>query len=459
MGIVIVIALIIGGALYFSRKPSELEKFRAELRSKGYKLSPQELLGNQKPPWGDSDAYMRVQKHMQEIFTAYEQLDKLNSNRWQFGKLPLMRRGPIDTPFPLTKRDNPWWGGVHTNSANKTWEHMAEVMKQAGSTLQTIRALARKEIPEHGLRTSTPAFMFQILALWLNADALNALRQGSRITALEDLQCLTDLALIGSQEKHLQTQFERIKVIGFALRGSWEILQSAEWTDQELNRIEAAWKRISPLQASEACMVWQLAQAGDVEATVRRHLARASLRDRVTAMVGRIDRDDDALFLLQHASTYLEAVRALQQGEDWTSLKPGLEKIQSSAMSKWNSRYRHLGVRMMAIGFETVFADAIRAEAGRQLLLADVAVRKFRLRHNGTPPKTLRELSPDFLNVASGHDPFSGGDLKYRLIPDGSYLLYSVGIDGVDNGGDLSVDKGQGLFFWGSRDMAWPSCQ
>ena len=113
----------------------------------------------------------------------------------------------------------------------------------------------------------------------------------------------------------------------------------------------------------------------------------------------------------------------------------------------------------MAIGFETVFADAIRAEAGRQLLLADVAVRKFRLRHNGTPPKTLRELSPDFLNVASGHDPFSGGDLKYRLIPDGSYLLYSVGIDGVDNGGDLSVDKGQGLFFWGSRDMAWPSCQ
>lgn len=49
-------------------------------------------------------------------------------------------------------------------------------------------------------------------------------------------------------------------------------------------------------------------------------------------------------------------------------------------------------------------------------------------------------------------------DFKYQANPDGSYSLYSVGVDGVDNEGDTSVSPGEKPF-WYSRDMVWPYCR
>ena len=49
-----------------------------------------------------------------------------------------------------------------------------------------------------------------------------------------------------------------------------------------------------------------------------------------------------------------------------------------------------------------------------------------------------------------------GHDLRYRLNPDGTYLLYSVGEDGVDNGGDPTPEKEKRLYFLNGRDWVWP---
>ena len=77
-----------------------------------------------------------------------------------------------------------------------------------------------------------------------------------------------------------------------------------------------------------------------------------------------------------------------------------------------------------------------RCAAMRRLLLVELALMSFRETH-GRIPQQLDELVPEFL-PAVPQDPFGAGSLKYRLIADGkSYLLYSVGADGVDNGGKL----------------------
>jgi hypothetical protein len=49
-----------------------------------------------------------------------------------------------------------------------------------------------------------------------------------------------------------------------------------------------------------------------------------------------------------------------------------------------------------------------------------------------------------------------GKDLRYRLNADGTYLLYSVGEDGVDNGGDPTPKEGKGPGFRNGRDWVWP---
>jgi hypothetical protein len=77
--------------------------------------------------------------------------------------------------------------------------------------------------------------------------------------------------------------------------------------------------------------------------------------------------------------------------------------------------------------------------AKMRLLICDLAIRAYSLEHGRNPAK-LADLVPAYL-PAVPQDPFSGGPLVYRLKPTG-YLLYGVGVDGVDDGGRSSGPGG-----------------
>lgn len=99
----------------------------------------------------------------------------------------------------------------------------------------------------------------------------------------------------------------------------------------------------------------------------------------------------------------------------------------------WEHRWRLLQLRGM--WERTLQASATtfnRSLARRRLFCGHLALRRFRWAE-GDYPKTLNELVPRFLKSLPP-DPFSGGSLIYRRLPQG-YLLYSVGEDGVDDGG------------------------
>jgi hypothetical protein len=50
-----------------------------------------------------------------------------------------------------------------------------------------------------------------------------------------------------------------------------------------------------------------------------------------------------------------------------------------------------------------------------------------------------------------------GKPLRYRLRPDGSWVIYSVGTNGQDQGGDPTpVDTNAEPGFWAGRDLLWP---
>jgi hypothetical protein len=77
--------------------------------------------------------------------------------------------------------------------------------------------------------------------------------------------------------------------------------------------------------------------------------------------------------------------------------------------------------------------------AKMRLLICDLAIRAYWLDHGRNPAK-LADLVPDYLPEVP-KDPFNGGQLVYRLAPNG-YLLYSVGVNGVDDGGKNSGPTG-----------------
>lgn len=83
-------------------------------------------------------------------------------------------------------------------------------------------------------------------------------------------------------------------------------------------------------------------------------------------------------------------------------------------------------------GLSAAGQAAARNEAERDATRVALAIERFRLRESRLPEK-LDELVPGFLESVPS-DPFNSGPLRYRT-DETEYLVYSVGPNGVDDGG------------------------
>ena len=418
-------------------------RLRAKLKARGFKLSTAELIAARTGPSRD----------LHELVEATLELKKVNFPQFP-GEFHLMNFGSSNVLVSFTKSEKPFWAAADTNLCSKTWKELAEAVRKAAPPLQRVRAAASQMIPETGLGEKTPVFDFIHVAFWLAADAMSAARQASREEALADLEALNDLALIGSNEKCHITQIGRAAVISISVKTTWELLQSEGWTDEELRRMEISWMKVLPLGVVTAAAEGDLAGVDEGVKDVQKELLQAPLQERLVTMAGLMDKGADTEFLFEWHLANWEAARALLDGRPWPALRPDLTRLKLEALSRRKSRYRHLVLRRLMTPIDSTFATCAGCEAARQLLLTDIANKRFQLHHDGSLPKTIQQLRPAFLDPASGRDIFGVGDLKYRPGVGGAYLLYSVGRDGVDDAGSLSVlDRASP--FWEWRDIVW----
>lgn len=63
-----------------------------------------------------------------------------------------------------------------------------------------------------------------------------------------------------------------------------------------------------------------------------------------------------------------------------------------------------------------------------------LAVERFRLAHQNSLPHTLADIPSDLLSAVPS-DPFDGAPLRFKLIPQRGYMVYSIGPDRHDDGG------------------------
>ena len=85
---------------------------------------------------------------------------------------------------------------------------------------------------------------------------------------------------------------------------------------------------------------------------------------------------------------------------------------------------------------QSLLGLAAEAEARRRILIAAIALKRYRGRHGGYP-KALQELVPELLQ-SPPIDFMDGKPLRYQLTDDGHFVLYSVGLDCVDDGGNAA---------------------
>ena len=97
------------------------------------------------------------------------------------------------------------------------------------------------------------------------------------------------------------------------------------------------------------------------------------------------------------------------------------------------------GTNVMLLGFPALakIGEACsRIQAALRCEATALAAERYRREH-GAWPQSLDLLSPDLI-ASVPNDPFTGDPLIYRRLPD-SVVIYSVGLDGKDDGGNVDV--------------------
>jgi hypothetical protein len=128
------------------------------------------------------------------------------------------------------------------------------------------------------------------------------------------------------------------------------------------------------------------------------------------------------------------------------------QKQAFDQVDKETRQSKSITVRLFMPAVTKVSEANRRQQANMRSALVGMAVERYRLK-NGHYPESLDAVCKAGLLTAIPTDPYSGQPLRYKVLPDG-VVIYSVGFDGVDDGGnirrDRALDRGvdQGFRLW-----------
>jgi hypothetical protein len=447
-----------------------LAEYKAKLRARGEKLTFVEL-GYPFP--------VETNANLENFIAVADRL----SARSGFPKsLDWM---PYDSPGKVVAfwRTEP--GSSSGTQSFAHWDQLGEDMKASAELLAQVRAELERLPRRFGWNHTNPFASNQprnpfvqkrIAAQFLGADCLFALREDNLARAQSNLRALTQLAQLHSDDPTLISGMIRVAVSGLGLTATWHSLQADGWDDKSLASLQRDWEAVDLVKALENAVLGERSWGQSVFTMVRSDEADA--RNQVSLFFGnsssslkrqlqgavenafwRANLDADELFYLRTIQARLDTIRQLKTKASAVLLQREISG-QDSAFSQEYTKplwaYRHYFSANAIPNYGRAFEVTVQREGDRRMTITAIALKRFHLRH-GRHPAALAELAPEFL-AAELIDPWSGKTFHYRREADGTFTLYSVGMDGEDNGGDASFGQSasQSTSMWSGKDAVWP---
>jgi hypothetical protein len=475
---VAVVLSAIAGIIWFAshRGAGVAEKYKAELRAKGEKLSFAEL-GFPRQPENEAG--------LARLTNAVAQIQPGGFFPGLLSPMHFVGPGRAQVSWRSSEVVPTNNGGGTTNETS--WEELNKHLADAADQLAEIRSAVEQPMrwflydPASYLKNMPngpwqPFLPMRTAAQWLSADAIGALHAAERDRALKDLHALVQLTEFGKEDSMLVAQMIRVAISGLGLSVTWEALQDANWAEPELAAMQRDWERVDLLKALETGFLGARAFGEAGFADIRENGAQwgiqrmlrqqstpsgmESLENTLVAFAWKMSAQEDELMVFRSYQTALDSMRDLQKDKSWLEVQARQQRLiaeidklvgESMGLRKYQFLFSAAIIPNVLKASQTV----VKNETQRRLTVVAIALKRFELVHHRLPA-SLPELAPEFLAAVS-IDPMSGQPLRYRLNADGSFVLYSVGEDGRDDGGDPNPPQPVSQFdLWSARDAVWP---
>ncbi|HUC86427.1 MAG TPA: hypothetical protein VL970_14630 [Candidatus Acidoferrales bacterium] len=457
---------------------SELDAYKKVLRQKGEKLELAELLA---PPGAPEENSANAFQDAVGMFsTAMDNYSAM--------QMVAPGRAKICWKQPEVRGDD------FTNSWDQYRDYV-EADRPAVALLHQVLERPRLDFQLDytlGARLPLPHLAsMKRAAMKLEAASLLNLHDGDTGAAATNI--LTMLALVQRDYRDdlIIGHLVRVAITAVAVAPTWELLQTTNVSEAALASMQNGWQQLNFLKDAEKTISLERAWVSDVIQKYRAsHEHFKELAGGALAMSASSSGGPSGWESLTDGPRY--AVAEIMWRCSWSySQELELDKrdqiiletlrtMQTNHSQFYAGDYDAMAIRLLSLGGTNIsgtlfhsleipdFQDdfdwntssmirkTLRIETARRLVVTAIALKRFQLKR-GKLPEKLGELAPEFLPSVP-IDPFDGKPLKYHPNDHDTFLLYSVGEDGTDDGGDAgSPSSGTAGWYWlRARDWVWP---
>ncbi len=340
------------------------------------------------------------------------------------------------------RRQSPSWPDA---SYELTWEDFRQAINQREPQIDAACAAMLSGPIQFDLDASEGNYMklphlalLKDLTQTLNDRAMLALHDGNRAAAWTNLMAATRLVTAWNPEPAEVSHRLRFDDAKLVFKATWQVLQTNCWTDDQLLRLQREWEQADFLSRLPEIPAFQ--RASDFQLLDRDAATSQMPKENVY--------EDEQQLLLFYRDREIEFRNAVHAGT-WMQMRqmPGVTnavffelKHHSRGRFEMSLQQRRIHQRIQWQG-TSFLGQAAEAEAQRRMTIAALALERYCGKY-GLYPETLQVLAPEFLKSVPV-DFMTGQPLHYQVTDNGNFLLYSVGLDGADNGGKVQTPPTQ----------------
>jgi hypothetical protein len=383
---------------------------------------------------------------------------------------------------------------IRTADGENSWEEIGAALAEDGEALKLLSQITNGTTFDFNLdyKDGFDKIKFSHLAPLkrsaqkLSAAAIDDLHRGDSAAAVKNISTMLAMVNGESHDRILISELVRIAIAQMGVGPTWEVLQVTNISDEDLAQLQQGWQSLEFSVPLEQAMLFERFGRLQQFEQIRKSSEKFDeLWGEFYAPDAPLEKNEDmfpsqirrSLFLRKWDElrwrwfwSYLDELRGLQVFQvvvDATRMvetNTSFHSVQSFALATLNpgqyySQDLHNYSAQSANALYSALRRVIGIEIAQNVVVTAIAIKRYELRHHQLPA-TLEELTPEFLPSVP-IDCMDGQPLRYRPNADGTFLLYSVGENGVDDGGNPALEKGVigSNYYWQNShalDWVWP---